>query len=89
MATVRVCFESLAYKIVPSQGPEQGAEPLLYAATSPDATNGGYYGPRWGMLGPTKPVTLPRPGRDTAGPARLWDEAARLTGESVPAGFAS
>jgi hypothetical protein len=39
-------LESLAYKIVPSQGPEHGAEPLLYATTSPDATNGGYYGPR-------------------------------------------
>ncbi|MFF3934891.1 SDR family oxidoreductase [Streptomyces phaeofaciens] len=78
-------IESLAYRIVPSQGPEQGAEPLLYAATSPDATAGGYYGPRWAMVGPTKTVPLPRSGRDKGVAARLWAEAERLTGVAVPA----
>ncbi|MEU1621065.1 SDR family oxidoreductase [Streptomyces sp. NPDC005722] len=78
-------IESLAYRIVPSQGPEQGAEPLLYAASDPGAAPGGYYGPRWGLIGPTKPVPLPRPGRDKSAAARLWQEAERLTGESVPA----
>ena len=80
-------LESLAYKLVPSQGPEQGTEPLLYAATDPDATAGGYYGPRWGLVGPTKAVALPRPGRDKAAAARLWAEAERLTG--VAAGSAA
>ncbi|MFF0291183.1 SDR family oxidoreductase [Streptomyces sp. NPDC005262] len=77
-------LESLLYKIVPSQGPEQGAEPLLYAATSPDATPGGYYGPRWSMVGPTKVTTLPRSAQDKTVAERLWTEAERLTGLSVP-----
>ncbi|MFE3413119.1 hypothetical protein ACFXMT_33805 [Streptomyces mirabilis] len=72
-------MESLLYKIVPSQG----AEPLLFAATSPTATAGGYYGPRWGMVGPAKPVGLPRPGQGKSAAARLWTEAERLTGVSV------
>ncbi|MFC9557613.1 SDR family oxidoreductase [Rhodococcus sp. NPDC056960] len=80
-------IESIAYKVVPSQAPEQGAEPLLYAATSPQATAGGYYGPRWAMVGPTKPVTLPRPGRDKAVAARLWTEAEQLTGIAVAPGL--
>ncbi|MYW16539.1 SDR family NAD(P)-dependent oxidoreductase [Streptomyces sp. SID2955] len=78
-------LESLLYKIVPSQAPEQGAEPLLYAASSPDAIPGGYYGPRWAMVGPTKATPLPRSARDQTVAARLWTEAERLTGVSVPA----
>ncbi|MEU2561912.1 SDR family oxidoreductase [Streptomyces longispororuber] len=76
-------LESLLYRIVPSQAPEQGAEPLLYAATGPDATAGGYYGPRWSMVGPTKAIPLPRSARDVSVAARLWTEAERLTGVSV------
>ena len=51
---------------LPSQGVEQGTEPLLYAATSPAAVTGGYYGPggRFGLVGPTDH----RPAR-RAGPA--------------------
>ena len=66
---------------LPSQGVEQGAEPLLYAATSPDAVNGGYYGPsgRFGLVGPTALVRPPRRARDLALGARLWTEAERLT----------
>ncbi|MEV7197986.1 SDR family oxidoreductase [Streptomyces sp. NPDC093510] len=78
-------LESLLYKIVPSQGPEQGAEPLLYAATSPDATAGGYYGPRWAMVGPTKTIAPPRSAQDKTIAARLWTEAERLTGAFIPA----
>lgn len=78
-------MESLAYRIVPSQGPEQGAEPLLHAATAPNVTAGSYYGPRWAMIGPTKRVALPRPGRDRAVAARLWTEAEHLTGVSAAA----
>ncbi|MCA1187375.1 MULTISPECIES: SDR family oxidoreductase [unclassified Saccharopolyspora] len=78
-------LESILYKIVPSQGPAQGAEPLLFAATSRAATAGGYYGPRWGLVGPAKQVALPRSGRDAALAARLWAEAERLTGVTVPA----
>jgi NAD(P)-dependent dehydrogenase (short-subunit alcohol dehydrogenase family) len=72
--------------LVPSQAVEQGAEPLLYAATSPDATNGGYYGPSRFMelVGPTKVARLNRRMRDDATAARLWTEAERLTGTGLP-----
>ncbi|MFI5664475.1 SDR family oxidoreductase [Streptomyces sp. NPDC051684] len=76
--------ESLLYKIVPSQGPEQGTEPLLYAATDHAAAPGHYYGPRWGLVGPTRTTQLPRSARDKTVAARLWAEAERLTGVAVP-----
>src|SRR6204780_4617603 len=40
---------------LPTQEVGPGTEPLLYAATSAEAVNGGYYGPsRWfGLVGPT------------------------------------
>lgn len=72
--------------ILPSQLPEHGAEPLLYAATSPDAVNGGYYGPS-GFLeltGPTKVARLNARMRDEATSARLWTEAERETGVGFP-----
>ncbi|WP_239133744.1 SDR family oxidoreductase [Rugosimonospora africana] len=73
--------------ILPTQGPEQGTEPLLYAATSPDAVNGGYYGPSGFMelVGPTKVARLNRRMRDDVAAARLWTEAERLTGTALPA----
>jgi NAD(P)-dependent dehydrogenase (short-subunit alcohol dehydrogenase family) len=76
--------------ILPSQSVEPGTEPLLYAATSADAVNGRYYGPsRWfGLVGPTKAVRPPRRARDTATATRLWAEAERLTGVTLPAGAA-
>ena len=81
----RTVFNSL--HILPSQDAEHGTEPLLYAATSPDAANGGYYGPggRFGLVGPTTAVRPPRRARDTAAAARLWAEAERLTGAALPA----
>lgn len=76
-----------ALDILPSQAPEQGAEPLLHAATSPDAVAGGYYGPggRFGLVGPTTTARIPRRALDTAANARLWTEAERLTGVALPA----
>jgi len=81
----RTIYNSL--HILPSQGVETGTEPLLYAATSPGAVNGGYYGPgAWfGLVGPTTTVRIPRSARDDATAARLWAEAERLTGVSLPA----
>jgi NAD(P)-dependent dehydrogenase (short-subunit alcohol dehydrogenase family) len=72
--------------LVPSQAPEQGTEPLLYAATSPDAINGGYYGPSRFMelVGPTKVARLNRRMRDGGTAARLWAESERLTGTALP-----
>jgi NAD(P)-dependent dehydrogenase (short-subunit alcohol dehydrogenase family) len=74
-------------RMLPSQQVDTGTEPLLYAATSPDAVNGGYYGPggRFGLVGPTVTVRPPRRARDEAAAARLWAEAERLTGVSLSA----
>jgi NAD(P)-dependent dehydrogenase (short-subunit alcohol dehydrogenase family) len=82
----RTPFNSFGF--LPSQEVGPGTEPLLYAATSAGAVNGGYYGPsRWfGLVGPTTTVRPPRRARDTATATRLWDEAERLTGVSLPAG---
>ncbi len=82
----RTMFNSLHF--LPSQEVGPGTEPLLYAATSPSAVPGGYYGPRdWmGLVGPTTFVRPPRRARDTAVAARLWAEAERLTGVRLPAG---
>jgi NAD(P)-dependent dehydrogenase (short-subunit alcohol dehydrogenase family) len=72
---------------LPSQGVEQGTEPLLFAATSPDAVAGAYYGPggRFGLVGPTVTARAPRRALDAATNARLWAEAERLTGVELPA----
>ncbi|WP_020390023.1 SDR family oxidoreductase [Kribbella catacumbae] len=74
------------YNPLPSQGVEQGAEPLLFAATDPNAAAGAYYGPskRFGMVGPTKLVKAPRRSLDEQTNARLWLAAERLTGVSLP-----
>jgi NAD(P)-dependent dehydrogenase (short-subunit alcohol dehydrogenase family) len=64
----------------------QGAVPTLFAATSPDVADGGYYGPqslletRGGDVGPAKvaPQAL-----DQAAAARLWSECERLSGISL------
>jgi NAD(P)-dependent dehydrogenase (short-subunit alcohol dehydrogenase family) len=64
----------------------QGAVPTLFAATSPDVVDGGYYGPqgllemRGGDVGPAKvaPQAL-----DQTAAARLWSECERLTGISL------
>jgi NAD(P)-dependent dehydrogenase (short-subunit alcohol dehydrogenase family) len=71
--------------IIPSQGVEQGAEPLLFAAADPGAEQGAYYGPnRLGLVGPTKKVKLPRAARRAEVPEKLWAMAEELTGTSLP-----
>jgi NAD(P)-dependent dehydrogenase (short-subunit alcohol dehydrogenase family) len=84
----RTPYNSL--NILPSQEVGPGTEPLLYAATSPGAVNGGYYGPsgRFGLVGPTTTVRPPRRARDAATAARLWTEAERLTGVTLQATIA-
>jgi NAD(P)-dependent dehydrogenase (short-subunit alcohol dehydrogenase family) len=70
----------------PAQPVRTGAEPLLYAATSPDAVNGCYYGPKgpFEMAGSTGTAQLPRQARDAAVAARLWAEAEQLTSVQLP-----
>jgi NAD(P)-dependent dehydrogenase (short-subunit alcohol dehydrogenase family) len=64
-----------------SQSPAQGALPQLFAATSPDAKGGGYYGPahRFHMVGPPVPVRAPGRAHDLAAAARLWEVSEQLT----------
>ena len=69
-----------------SQPAAQGALPILFAATSPAAIGGGFYGPD-GLLeltgGPT-PARIPKPARDEAAAARLWAVSEELTGVRFP-----
>ncbi|WBB69055.1 oxidoreductase [Micromonospora sp. WMMD812] len=67
--------------------PEGAAWPSLYAATSPDVVNGGFYGPagRDQTSGTPKQVTLPDRAVDPAEGTRLWTESERLTGLSLAA----
>jgi NAD(P)-dependent dehydrogenase (short-subunit alcohol dehydrogenase family) len=61
-----------------------GARPILFAATSPEAKAGGYYGPGgFGELrgSPARALIMPQ-ARDAAAAARLWDVSAKLTGTS-------
>jgi NAD(P)-dependent dehydrogenase (short-subunit alcohol dehydrogenase family) len=67
-----------------SQGVEQGAEPLLYGATSPDALSGIYYGPSRVIVGPTTIAAPPRAARDREVGERLFSLAEELTGVSLP-----
>ena len=73
--------------LLPSQLPEQGAEPLLFAAADPAAAQGAYYGPsRWGgLVGPPVRVDLPRSARGVDLPASVWAIGESLTGERLPA----
>jgi NAD(P)-dependent dehydrogenase (short-subunit alcohol dehydrogenase family) len=60
----------------------QGALPTLYAATSPDARGGAYYGPNG--LGETRgypaPARFPAQALDGAAAARLWRISEQMTG---------
>jgi NAD(P)-dependent dehydrogenase (short-subunit alcohol dehydrogenase family) len=61
-----------------------GARPILFAATSPQARPGAYYGPGgFGELrGAPAPALIMPSARDAATAARLWDVSEKLTGTS-------
>ncbi|HEV7663008.1 MAG TPA: short-chain dehydrogenase, partial [Chloroflexota bacterium] len=67
-----------------AQETPQGALPTLYAATSPLARGGEYYGPQGFLELTGRPgrARLPRRVRDEQVAARLWDVSERLTGVS-------
>jgi len=64
------------------QPPAQGALPTLFAATSPLAEPGGYYGPK--RLAETRGAPalarVPSQANDAAVSARLWEVSEKLTG---------
>jgi NAD(P)-dependent dehydrogenase (short-subunit alcohol dehydrogenase family) len=69
-----------------SQSAADGAWATLFAATSPQARGGGYYGPDHplGLRGPVAEARVSHRGRDTAVAARLWDVSETLTGVRWP-----
>lgn len=64
------------------QPAEQGALPILYAATSHQARGGGYYGPdRMGETrGHPAPSKVPPAAENRAAAARLWQASEEMTG---------
>ncbi|HEY1101396.1 MAG TPA: oxidoreductase [Myxococcota bacterium] len=64
----------------------QGALPTLYAATSPQAKGGGYYGPLGfqEIRGAPGVAKIPPQALDVAVAQRLWDVSQRLTSTSFP-----
>lgn len=64
----------------------QAAEPILFAATSPAAIGGGYYGPvGWMELrGRPGPAKVSKQARDQATAAHLWAVSEELTGVRFP-----
>lgn len=64
----------------PTAGP--ATLPILFAATSPDARGGGFYGPtgRLELKGPPGAAKVPPQALDVCAAARLCEPAERLTG---------
>lgn len=67
-----------------SQSAAEGALSTLFAATSPAAEPGGYYGPNWfyELKGAPVPAKIMPHAKDFAIAAMLWDVSATLTGVS-------
>lgn len=65
-----------------AQTPAQGARPTLYAATSPEARGGEFFGPdgRWELRGAPTRARVPAAARDPSAAARLWSVSEELTG---------
>ena len=68
------------------QSAAQGALPSLYAATAPDASGGGYYGPDGfrEVRGYPKPAAIAAHALDRAAAGRLWTLSETLTGVRIP-----
>ena len=66
---------------------DEGILPALYAATSPEADGGVFYGPR-GLLelagGGVTVAKIPAHAKDEADNRRLWEVSEQLTGVTYP-----
>lgn len=64
------------------QSAAKGAGPILFAATSPFARPGGYYGPSgpFELVGPPDAASIAHRARDEEVARRLWDVSEELTG---------
>ena len=85
-ARYRMAKMGLMFLPLLSQSAAEGALPALYAATSPDALPGGYYGAtgRFEMVGPPGPVVIGEKARNAAMAQRLWEVSEELTGVRWP-----
>jgi NAD(P)-dependent dehydrogenase (short-subunit alcohol dehydrogenase family) len=65
-----------------SQSAEDGALPILFAATSPGVEPGGYYGPDGigELKGPPGPARIGPQAKNRVTAARLWESSERLLG---------
>jgi len=72
---------TMILKPLASQDAAHGALPTLFAATSPTATPGGYYGPSGfqELKGYPVPAKIAPSAKDLALAKRLWSETERLT----------
>jgi NAD(P)-dependent dehydrogenase (short-subunit alcohol dehydrogenase family) len=68
------------------QNVDQGILPTLFAATSPDAAGGAYYGPSGfqEVTGGPGPASVPKRAQDDANSARLWTISEQLSGVKFP-----
>jgi NAD(P)-dependent dehydrogenase (short-subunit alcohol dehydrogenase family) len=75
--------ETIVFPLI-SQSAAAGALPTLYAATSPNAAPGGYYGAQGFMdlQGPPGPAKMKPQAQDQSVAKRLWDAAEALTGHN-------
>ena len=73
---------TMILKPLASQDAAHGALPTLFAATAPEATPGGYYGPNGfqELKGYPVPAKITKAAQDPALAQRLWTETERLTG---------
>ena len=62
--------------------PAEAARPILFAATAPEVTAGGYYGPTGplGLVGPPGAIAAGAQAQDADAGHRLWTAAERMTG---------
>ena len=69
-----------------SHSAASGAVPVLFAATSPKAMPGGYYGPQgvFGLAGPPGAAGISERALDYEAARRLWDVSIELTGAEWP-----
>lgn len=93
-SSLRARMETFSFNLAMrwfSQSAEQGAAPILHAASAPDVLGGAYYGPGGfqQFAGPPKRVQPKRKAFDIAVAQRLWTESETLTGVRYEALYAS
>ncbi len=68
------------------QNVDQGILPTLFAATSPNAAGGGYYGPSGfqEVTGGAGPASVPKRAQNDADSAHLWTLSEQLSGVQFP-----